>query len=130
MSESSFGFYQKFWLSRSGSGSESADPYTSDSGSKKVVCSDSDQKFLDPISSSLDVIVVSKDAASEAEHYSVERPSRDQKFHSHILVQREALFWYKQYDRLFLHRESPKALCPWNRHPIKPLLSVEIFVFA
>ena len=60
---------------------------------------------------------MSKDDASGAEHHLVERSSRDQKFHSHILMQREALFWSKQYDRLFLHRESPKALCCWNRHP-------------
>ena len=40
----------------------------------------------------LDTIVVSKDDTSEAEHHSIERPSRDQKFHSHILMQREALF--------------------------------------
>ena len=40
---------------------------------------------------SIDTIVVLNDA-SEVEHHRVERPNRDQKFHSHILMQREALF--------------------------------------
>ena len=39
----------------------------------------------------LDTFVVLNDA-NEAEYHPVERPSRDQKFHSHILMQREALF--------------------------------------
>ena len=76
---------------------------------------------------SIDTIQVLNDA-SVAWHHPVKRPSRDQKFHSHILMQREAPFCYKQYDRLFLHRESPKALCPWNKHPTKPLPSKKIFV--
>ena len=40
----------------------------------------------------LDIIVVLNDA-SEAEHHPVERPSRDQKFHFHTLMQQEALFF-------------------------------------
>ena len=75
----------------------------------------------------LDTIVVLNDA-SEAEHHPVERASRYRKLDSHISMQREALFRYKQYDRLFLHPRLPKALHPWNRHPIKPLLSMGIFV--
>ena len=39
----------------------------------------------------LDTIVVLNDA-SGAEQHPVERSSRDQKFRSHILTQREALF--------------------------------------
>ena len=40
---------------------------------------------------SLDTIIVLNDA-SVAWRHPVERLSRDQKFHSHILMQREALF--------------------------------------
>ena len=74
----------------------------------------------------LDSIVVLNDV-SEAEHHPVERSTRYRKLHSHISKQREALFRYKQNDRLFLHQRLPRALCPWNRHPTKPFLSMEIF---
>ena len=39
----------------------------------------------------LDIIVVLNDA-SETEHYPVERSSRDQKLHFHILMERQAFF--------------------------------------
>ena len=47
--------------------------------------------------------------------------SRDQKFHFHILMQREALVWCKHSDLVFLHREWPKVLCPWKRHTINSI---------
>ena len=57
---------------------------------------------------SLDIILLLNDA-SVAWCHPLETASGDQKFHSHSLMQGEALFRYKHYDRLFLHRESPKA---------------------
>ena len=45
----------------------------------------------------------------------LKEPIAHQKFHFHILMQQEALFWSKHSDRLFLDREWSKSLCPWKR---------------
>ena len=57
----------------------------------------------------LDTIVVLNDA-SETEHHPVEKPSRYQKPDSHISMQQEALFRYKQHNRLFLYPHSKKIV--------------------
>ena len=60
---------------------------------------------------SMDTIQVLNDA-SEAWHYPVERPSRYRKIHSPILKQQEALFRYKQCDRLFSKGVRPLEDAP------------------
>ena len=75
----------------------------------------------------VDTIVVSKDDVNEVEHHPVERSDRYRKLDSHISMQRQALFRYKQYDRMFLHSRLPKTLQPWNRHPTNTITFDENF---
>ena len=60
--------------------------------------------------------------ASEVWWHPAESPSHYRKLDFDISMQWEALFRYKQHDRLILHSRLPGTTCSWNKHPVKPLL--------